>query len=68
MLWLQTNKPVSGVINLGGSLTRQVLVNLCAALLTGRGSNFTLRGGVSCHVILTISFISTKGGSGLRAQ
>jgi capping protein beta len=24
MLWLQTNKPVSGVINLGGSLTRQV--------------------------------------------
>ena len=24
MLWLQTNKPSSGTMNLGGSLTRQV--------------------------------------------
>ncbi len=24
MLWLQTNKEVSGVMNLGGSLTRQI--------------------------------------------
>lgn len=28
MLWLQTNKPGSGTMNLGGSLTRQVIVCL----------------------------------------
>ena len=36
MLWLQTNKSGSGLMNLGGSLTRQVCNTLCcipAALL-----------------------------------
>jgi capping protein beta len=28
MLWLQTNKPGSGTMNLGGSLTRQVSISV----------------------------------------
>lgn len=33
MLWLQTNKPGSGTMNLGGSLTRQVSKMLKVVLI-----------------------------------
>ena len=41
MLWLQTNKPGSGTMNLGGSLTRQVNIkkNLINSLRNEFGMN-----------------------------